>query len=793
VIIETGKTYIRKVRATSVGAAANVVQRDPLALQLRLSSALSLADLQPRGMPASAIICVRSIHAPRLPAQYTRSGGERPPLWWEERVRALLKQAVQQAARPLEGNVPLDADAVIFADSAELLACLASDWCAGNGGHHWWWQSLFRSGDIGQLLLPAWLETPEYIPAALHYLAARYKAVPFVQRLSSRDIHTLLQSITRSFALHQLQSVLVSPFQSERAAGPRWQETTEQPLKAASPLEEIGRTPPSAQLSYKTAWEHTPHRKHFSLPPEIPWRSWVPESMEPGLSLEQQALLGIGLMLIRASSITQTTSFARATYRWLNKINVEPVRTAEVEIGGGNPRGHAHPPFTSKGDVPQRERRQPQEAWLGNAPEYGNVSRDENYTASPSIQSGSTGDIERGGPGQLDQGVLANERERESLTVHSQVSETPSPHPPPEHPQEDTPEVDDSPIDGSIVSRYPGDRRGNTDVRDAQWQDHRTRRKYHEGGDGSEDGGKEVSAVQSEDRRLQGFSPPTPASGVPEEVEAGKGFQNTRVETEFGGIFYLSNLGLFLNLYGDFTTPLQPGLALSMWDFVALLGLQMVGESLLADPVWSLLASLSGRHEEESPGYAFEPPERWLVPDTWLRAFPVQDGGESWRWSVEDGRLRVLHPAQFLLLDVPLSTSEPLSQLRREMRSYSDLLGTISPQRSEEPLFPNEKLLPCGHAVINTFAGSIPPSLLRWLRWLMPYIYARLQRALGLEERQDSARVLCLHPASISVTATHVDIFFALKDLPIEIRIAGLDRNPGWVPAAGRFIAFHFQ
>ena len=26
-----------------------------------------------------------------------------------------------------------------------------------------------------------------------------------------------------------------------------------------------------------------------------------------------------------------------------------------------------------------------------------------------------------------------------------------------------------------------------------------------------------------------------------------------------------------------------------------------------------------------------------------------------------------------------------------------------------------------------------------------------------------------------------------------EIRMAGLDRDPGWVPAAGRVISFHFE
>jgi len=38
-----------------------------------------------------------------------------------------------------------------------------------------------------------------------------------------------------------------------------------------------------------------------------------------------------------------------------------------------------------------------------------------------------------------------------------------------------------------------------------------------------------------------------------------------------------------------------------------------------------------------------------------------------------------------------------------------------------------------------------------------------------------------------------VDVIFALADLPIEVRLGGLDRNPGWVPAAGRVITFHYD
>ena len=69
-----------------------------------------------------------------------------------------------------------------------------------------------------------------------------------------------------------------------------------------------------------------------------------------------------------------------------------------------------------------------------------------------------------------------------------------------------------------------------------------------------------------------------------------------RIETEFGGVFYLTNLALFLELYGDFTTPLAHGIELPLWDFVALVGHGLCGESIRRDAVWALLAKLADRN-----------------------------------------------------------------------------------------------------------------------------------------------------------------------------------------------------
>ncbi len=72
------------------------------------------------------------------------------------------------------------------------------------------------------------------------------------------------------------------------------------------------------------------------------------------------------------------------------------------------------------------------------------------------------------------------------------------------------------------------------------------------------------------------------------------------MSSQLGGLFFLVNLGLYLELYGDFSTPLTPGIALPIWDFVAIVGEALLREHELADdPVWALLAQLAGRESLE--------------------------------------------------------------------------------------------------------------------------------------------------------------------------------------------------
>ncbi|WP_405868139.1 hypothetical protein OG407_49755 [Streptomyces sp. NBC_01515] len=48
-------------------------------------------------------------------------------------------------------------------------------------------------------------------------------------------------------------------------------------------------------------------------------------------------------------------------------------------------------------------------------------------------------------------------------------------------------------------------------------------------------------------------------------------------------------------------------------------------------------------------------------------------------------------------------------------------------------------------------------------------------------------------PGTLVVGRTHVDVVLGLEQIDLTARSCGLDQDPGWVPALGRIIAFHFD
>jgi hypothetical protein len=237
------------------------------------------------------------------------------------------------------------------------------------------------------------------------------------------------------------------------------------------------------------------------------------------------------------------------------------------------------------------------------------------------------------------------------------------------------------------------------------------------------------------------------------------------VATGLGGAFYLLNVALALELYGDFSTPAKPGIALDPWDFVALLGEHLLAQPWPDDALWPLLAELAGRDADQPPGVGFRPPRTWRMPATWIAPF---DDARPLTWAAASGRLVLRHAGGFPVADLP-RRGRLEEQLARELRRARKV------------------------AVAERIPAPSRDPLARWVGWIGDYLRVRIGAAIDAHDPATLSRRLLEHRADIMVSAAHVDVVLRLNELPIEIRLAGLDRTPGWIPAAGRHLAFHFE
>lgn len=71
----------------------------------------------------------------------------------------------------------------------------------------------------------------------------------------------------------------------------------------------------------------------------------------------------------------------------------------------------------------------------------------------------------------------------------------------------------------------------------------------------------------------------------------------------------------------------------------------------------------------------------------------------------------------------------------------------------------------------------------RWLTRCRSHL--RLHVGIGLHS-------LVCRPATLAITATHVDVRLAIDAVDLRVRRAGLDIDPGWVPWLGRVLRFHY-
>src|SRR5271165_6878212 len=248
-------------------------ETDNLTLRARFERVVSAVDLHPSGLPTTAILCVREVRDRsgrlRLRAEPDFAAIQR----WRQTIVSMFDELARGAARPARAPVPAGADAVFFADEAELLACLALDWRAGTALGCWWWKTLFPTLHVTEEVQKAWTENPQDVPTALCRLAQAGQSADFLGALPLSAAAEMLENILGSFGLLQLRPALTA-------------------ARASASDSRTAGTP--ATRTSECA----------------PWSRWV--DIDPGLALERRHLLIISVMLERAPGVLRSAGFARA-------------------------------------------------------------------------------------------------------------------------------------------------------------------------------------------------------------------------------------------------------------------------------------------------------------------------------------------------------------------------------------------------------------------------------------------------------------------------------------------------
>lgn len=630
---------------------------------------LDSADLDLSGLPRESILCIRRMSDP-LPGtlELWRSTARVSPEW-ERAYASRIEGLARGAARPIREVVPASAVAVLFADRAELLASLATDWISGELLNHWWWRTIYHGTCVELIVVNEWLRHPGNLPPALEHLRLRGEVIKFVKSLGEEGVHRLTRAMILSFGLNMLWPIIDGDLFHREA------------IDAVEPVS------PRSMRTRRTEFALTSSPAPLETP-EAPWTRWVPESDHQSLDVVRQLFLGVGLMLHRAVSVVHSPAFAREVTSWYRR---EKLYGREVSALISSKPGATDEEIRS---IPVRE-----------IMEVKNIAGEKPGTKMHEGEMQGTGQIIEHSPfvKHLPQKSIVQVRTRsqpgehiEAITEHRTVGRPP-----------------DSVAEGDSLRKS-----------------------------------------RSYSSRMDMLPLVIPGD---------------RIETELGGLFYLINVAISLDLYPDFTRPLDAGLSMPIWDFVEIVGRRTVAGRFKHDPVWTFLARLAGRSEGEPPGKYFEPPNEWRIPADWLKPF----GDHSiWTWSVRGSRLCVCHREGFCILDVCVKR-DARQTLRKEIGLYAGSADFALRRGRPGP--------------------AAAPSLEWWLSRLVPFLLARLRLAFCVGRSRDAVRLLLNHHAEVEKRDARLDIHLALADLPIGIRLAGLDHDPGWVPAGGRFVSFHYS
>jgi hypothetical protein len=303
--------------------------------------------------------------------------------------------------------------------------------------------------------------------------------------------------------------------------------------------------------------------------------------------------------------------------------------------------------------------------------------------------------------------------------------------------------------------------------------------------------------------------PPPSAAALParsdaaaEEADFHTGLASDGVVTDLGGVLFLVHALEDLSLPLAFERRWKAATLAGPWGTLDLIGRALLGPRLARvrrDPMWRTLALLAGWEERKAgrrlrdpartarPGRLADPAYR--APTDWLAR--LDDSGERFFWAVREGRLWLWSEEGYLVGHYRCRHANDATAARALARVLAP--GHPAPRVTRAPAATIPWLPP------SLLPVGCPPRLGRWAAAVAPVVRRRLLLALGFDPREpgrapgDSIADRLSLRARLYVTSSHIDVVMDIDRADLAVRRAGLDRDPGWLPAYGRVIYFHFQ
>ncbi|HUN41660.1 MAG TPA: hypothetical protein VMU81_15345 [Acetobacteraceae bacterium] len=720
------RTRIGRLRVRGVGENANP--------RLAMSGMLEGADLRPPELSPATVLIVRHMNDP-LPGRL--SPQRRLGLVdaaWERAARENLAGFYRRAARPGRGPVPIDADAVVFADESELLASLMLDLVSGRLRERWWWRSVASSSATAfpPTLATLLCDRAVWVPAALARLARQGRAVEVVRALSPSEALTVLAAISAVHGVSETTTCVVSP-PAGFAAGAT--ADLPPPSAATSDKKHANQGRPMAEEP-----AITPARRSVRTPP--PWSAGAPPGAVPAdLDRPRACLLGIALMLYHRPEAVRSASFAVGLQRWWQSQPMAPARAA---------------PAMSQ--TP------------GSAPIAGRIVATDIDHASQPAKKSARGDMQ---PPPRTPAPPSRPRDvARSLATDAQSMAT---NAPPARPVPGDSEQTSQDSPSPVLTASPSAAGDQPATRLA------VPASATEASIGEQEPAPPNHVAAANDvavSRLQ-ISPPDvekPADDTDTLLpEAGLSLESG-VETALGGILYLINAMCALDLPDCFETEWRLASMVGSWGILDALGRALLPSDTdhAGDPIWTALAVLSGRDTRAALGAGLPRRARYQLPIAWSEQMTA-DASEPRAWAANGRRLRIWNHAGYVLSET--------------------CRGSPPDARMLSAALPRERF---ANAPLATLSGPliacIDPALRRWLSLAVPFIRRRLIRALGIDPTAEGLHeALLSRRGHLHVTPTHVDLVMRLDAVSLPVRVSGLDRNPGWLVAFNRVILFHFE